>query len=211
MVHVIDWKSRERFADAVEQMHRLRKQVFIDFYKWELTHQDGLEMDQFDTPEALYLFDHDPETGTLVSSLRLLPTTGQHMMKTLFSHLCADDYPRGPHVFEVSRLLYNPVLQNADEATMLRARRRFALAVLEFCRHWNIQELVFVTHPKFLARLVHYNWDLRPLGLPVPDGNQQVAAMRLVLTEETLPNLQAQFKHFEPVLESWPDLSSKAA
>src|SRR5690606_32287662 len=104
MVQVIDWQSRERFSDVVEQMHRLRKEVFIDFYKWGLSHRDGLEIDQFDTPEALYLLDCDPKTGTLASSLRLLPTTGLHMMESLFPHLCANGYPRGDQVFEISRL-----------------------------------------------------------------------------------------------------------
>jgi len=211
MVQIIDWHSREHFADAVEQMHRLRKQVFIDFYKWELAHRDGLEVDQFDTPEALYLFDRDPKTGAVISSLRLLRTTGLHMMESLFSYLCASEQPRGPHVLEASRLLYNPILQTAGEAAVLRARRRFALGVLEFCRHCDIRELIFVTHAKFLARLVSYDWDIRPLGFPAPDGNQQVAAMRLIVTDETLPSLQRQFNHFEPVLECWPDLSSKAA
>lgn len=211
MVQIIEWHNRETFADTIEQIHRLRKQVFIDFYKWNLKHENGLEIDEFDHPEALYLFDRDPATGTVISSMRLLPTTGLHMMEPLFSHLCALDYPRGPHVYEGSRLLYNPVLQAADEATVLRARRRFALGLLEFCQHWGIHELIFVTHAKFLSRLVSYDWDVRPLGLPTMDGAQQVAAMRLILTPDTLYRLQAQFNHFEPVLESWPPAPRKAA
>lgn len=211
MVHVINWEGREQFAEAVEQIHRLRKQVFIDFFKWNLTDQNGLEIDQFDTPDAYYLFDQDPDTGTVISSMRLLPTTRPHMMENLFSHMCAVDWPRGPHVFEVSRLLYNPILQAADDSVMLRARRRFALGLLEFCKLWGINELVFVTHAKFLARLVHYNWDMRPLGLPTLDGDQQVAAMRLSLHSDTLANLRAQFDHFEPVLQSCPPRPQKAA
>ncbi|MCH8685823.1 acyl-homoserine-lactone synthase [Pedomonas mirosovicensis] len=211
MVHVIDWQNRDRFTDAIEQIHRLRKQVFIDFFKWDLTHVNGLEYDQFDTPDAFYLFDQDPETGTVLSSMRLLPTTGPHMMDSLFSHMCAVEWPRGPNVLEVSRLLYNPILQGADEETMLRTRRRFALGLLEFCELWGIRELVFVTHAKFLARLVNYNWDIRPLGLPTIDGSQQAAAMRLILTPETLPNLRTQFNHFEPVLQSHPARPRKAA
>lgn len=211
MVHVIDWQGRAEFADAVEQMHRLRKQVFIDYYKWDLTHENGLETDEFDAAGAYYMFDRDPQTGAVLSSLRLLPTTGRHMMEPLFSHLCAVDYPRGPRVFEASRLLYNPSLLGGDEAAMLRARRRFALGVVEFCRHWGITDLIFVTHAKFLARLVSYDWDLRPLGLPTMDGDQQIAAMRLTITAETLPAIQTQLNHFEPVLESWPESPSKAA
>ncbi|MGK2286820.1 acyl-homoserine-lactone synthase [Pedomonas sp. V897] len=211
MVHVINWQGRARFADAVEQMHRLRKQVFIDFFKWSLTHQNGLEIDQFDTPDAYYLFDQDPDTGAVISSLRLLPTTGPHMMDSLFSHLCAADWPRGPNVFEVSRLLYNPVLQTADEAVVLRARRRLALGILEFCTLWGINELVFVTHAKFLARLLSYDWDIRPLGLPTLEDGQQVAAMRLRLTANTLHNLRTQFRHFEPVLQTCPPRPQKAA
>lgn len=211
MVRVIDWHSREAFSDAVEQMHRLRKQVFIDFYKWNLTAENGLEFDAFDQKEALYLFDQDPGTGTVISSMRLLPTTGMHMMEPLFLKLCAADYPRGPQVYEISRLLYNPVLQNAGEATVLRARRRFALGILEFCQHWGIQELIFVTHAKFLARLVSYDWDIRPLGFPAMDGKQQIAAMRLILAPDTLRKLQVQLNSFEPVLESWPPAPRKAA
>lgn len=211
MVQVIDWHSRETFAGEVEQMHRLRKQVFIDHYKWNLTHENGLEIDRFDHSDALYMFDRDPETGTVLSSLRLLPTTGDHMMEPLFLHLCAAGYPRGPHAYEVSRLLYNPRLQGADKNTILRVRRRLLLGLVEFCRLWGIRDLVFVTHQKFLARLVSYDWEIRPLGLSARDGTQQISAMRLLITPDTLHRLRAQFRMFEPVLKSWPPVPRKAA
>lgn len=211
MVQVIDWQSRERFSDVVEQMHRLRKEVFIDFYKWGLSHRDGLEIDQFDTPEALYLLDCDPKTGTLASSLRLLPTTGLHMMESLFPHLCANGYPRGDQVFEISRLFYNPAIQKTGGAALIRAHHRILLGLVEFARHADIQDLIFVTHAKFMARLISYDWDIRPLGFPAADGDQQITAMQLTITAETLPNLQRQFNLFEPVLQSWPDLAAKAA
>lgn len=211
MVQVIDWHSRQAFADEVEQMHRLRKQVFIDFYKWNLKHENGLEIDQFDHPDALYMFDRDPETGALVSSLRLLPTTGHHMMEPLFSHLCEEGYPRGPHVYEVSRLLYNPLLQNESKETVFQVRQRLLLGLVEFCQQWGIRDLIFVTHAKFLARLVSYDWEIVPLGLSVMDGDQQISAMRLMLAPDTLKRLQTQFNVFEPVLQSWPPVPRKAA
>lgn len=211
MVYVIDWQGRDAHADAVEQMHRLRKTVFVDFFKWNLQHTGGLEFDEYDTPDALYIFDQDPGTGTVISSMRLLPTTGPHLMSEKFTHLCNEASPRGPHVFEISRLLYNPILKDAGDEVMLRARCRFGLGLLEFCRAWDIHELVFVTHAKFLDRLVNYNWDIRPLGLPSQDGNSQISAMRLILTPATLSNLQRQFNYFEPVLQAYPIKHKKAA
>ena len=211
MVRVIDWHDREAYSQTVEQIHRLRKEVFIDHYKWDLAHENGLEIDQFDQPEALYLFDQDPQTGMIVSSMRLLPTTGVHMMEPLFAHLCAADYPRGPHVLEVSRLLYNPRIQGESMSTILRIRHRLLLGMLEFCAQWGVQDLIFVTHAKFLARLVSYDWDIRPLGLPAMDGQQQISAMHLLLTPDTLPRLQNQFNQFDPVLQNCPAIPRKAA
>lgn len=86
-----------------EQMGRYRREVFINQLGWELNTVNGMELDEFDGPDAVYVCSHDDE-GQVSGVARLLPTTASYLMEKVFPQLWgAKPLPRDPKIWELSR------------------------------------------------------------------------------------------------------------
>jgi N-acyl-L-homoserine lactone synthetase len=86
------------------KMARYRHRVFIETLGWPLTTDGtGMELDQFDRPDTIYINGVD-ERGTMVASARLLSTVRPYLLSELFPQLMHGlPLPRSPSVWEVSR------------------------------------------------------------------------------------------------------------
>ncbi|MCA3561809.1 MAG: GNAT family N-acetyltransferase [Aestuariivirga sp.] len=86
-----------------EQMHRLRARQFLDRRGWRVRVEDGKEIDDFDALVPIYAL-LVSDGGRLVGSLRLLRTTGPHMLADLFPETMGTaSVIRDPQVWESSR------------------------------------------------------------------------------------------------------------
>jgi len=86
-----------------EQMGHYRREVFINQLGWELNSVNGMELDEFDGSEAVYVCSQDDE-GNVNGVARLLPTTGPYLMEKVFPQLWAGNkLPRDPQIWELSR------------------------------------------------------------------------------------------------------------
>lgn len=91
--------------DAFRQMYSLRARQFSLRRGWRVTVKDGLEIDCFDSHEInpLYVCVVSDE-NQLLASLRLLPTTGPHMLADVFPEVMGETGPiRHPLIWESSR------------------------------------------------------------------------------------------------------------
>lgn len=87
----------------MDEMHRLRKQVFHDRLKWEVCVEGDWEVDSFDDEDPLYVLSVDSE-NRLQGSLRLLPTTGPNMLRDVFGQITRNfGTVSNPMVWESSR------------------------------------------------------------------------------------------------------------
>jgi len=103
MIIVIDALNRDRFGDLVEEMFRLRARVFRDRLGWDVTIRDGLERDLYDELDPAYVLSLDSD-GRVVGCMRLLQTTGPHMLADVFSDILDGDPPlRSPQIWEATR------------------------------------------------------------------------------------------------------------
>lgn len=86
---------------------------------WQLEGRgDGMELDQFDRPDTAYVIARD-ESGEVIGSARLLPTTGPYLLGEVFPQLLHGlPVPSSPAVWELSRFA----------AVDLAARRTSALS-----------------------------------------------------------------------------------
>jgi N-acyl-L-homoserine lactone synthetase len=90
-------------ADILDKMFRLRAKVFNDRLGWQVKVRDDRETDRFDELNPLYVVETDEQRNVL-ASLRLLPTTGPHMLSDVFNELMAPELIiRSPRVLESSR------------------------------------------------------------------------------------------------------------
>jgi acyl-homoserine lactone synthase len=198
MVNLITSYNREKFRGQLEAMHRDRKKVFVDALKWDVPVVDGqYEMDQFDTDAAIYLIASDPQRQRHIGSVRLLPTTGPHLMSEIFPFLCENGVPVGEDVWEITRLCTAP---SRDIEPRL-IRRRLATAMCEFGLLYGINKYTCVTHIQYLSHLLALGWECEPLGDPKDVNGEVIGAMSISVTPATLQMFREKLDSRTPVLQ----------
>jgi N-acyl-L-homoserine lactone synthetase len=176
-----------------------RKSVFVDRLKWDVPVVDGrYEVDAFDDEHAVYLIATRPGTSEHLGSVRLLPTTRRHILGDLFPMLVDGDVPRGPDVFEVTRLCTSPLL--ADWEAHNAIREQLATALIEYALTVGITRYTMMTHMAYLSQLLATGWDVEPLGLPRDVGGEMLGALQVNVNAATLQRFRAKFGLSESVL-----------
>lgn len=87
----------------LEDVGRYRHKVFVETLGWDLATEHGLERDQFDHEDTLYLAARD-DALDVVGVARLLPTTSPYLLGEVFPQLMGGAPPPcDPKVWELSR------------------------------------------------------------------------------------------------------------
>jgi N-acyl-L-homoserine lactone synthetase len=164
-----------------------RKRLFVDLLGWEVPVADGrFEIDQFDGEFATYLIATDPR-GEHIGSLRLLPTTGAHILGDLFSCLCDEDIPRGETVAEITRLCLPARLGATGR---LAVRNRLISAMIDHALRSGISTLTGVVAWDFLEQILGMGWCATALGNPRRISGARLGAFRIDINAST-PDLLA--------------------
>jgi len=80
-----------------------RHKVFVERLGWQLKAENGLEFDQFDRPDTVYVIARD-EDDDVIGCARLLPTTRPYLLGEVFPELLNGlPPPASPEVWELSR------------------------------------------------------------------------------------------------------------
>jgi acyl homoserine lactone synthase len=103
MLQLIVNSSYADFREYLGEMFRLRARVFSGRLGWDVSVVDGIERDQYDDLEPVYILQRDRDER-VCGCVRLLPTTGPTMLRDMFPQLLRDaPMPWGPRVWETSR------------------------------------------------------------------------------------------------------------
>lgn len=199
MVLLVHSGNRDLYRRELDSMHRDRKTVFIDMHGWNLTAAGDREYDQFDIDEAVYLIEADPTTGQHICSMRLLPSTGPHLLSDVFPQLCDEAVPRGEHIWEVTRICFEPSMRGKERRWMLK---HITLAAAEFGLLHGIRQFTVMAYLSFLPEVLSLGWDSQPLGVPKPvDDKEPVVAFTVNVTPEVLQRFRSDWNVSAPVLE----------
>jgi len=199
MIDLVLPEARFDFAAPLMQMHHDRKQVFVDRFGWELPARGSwLEVDEFDNDFAVYLLARSAEGGH-DGSVRLLPSEQPHMLERLFSSLCPASVPRGPDIWEISRLVANPDNFAAGTA-VLKVHRLLALALVEFALLNGISRYTLVAEPARIPALLSVGWTVTPLGLATEIDGMALQALQIEIHEGTLAQMRRRTRIEGPVL-----------
>jgi len=80
-----------------------RQKVFIEMLGWDLHAHDGMELDQFDRPDTLYMVSQD-DNGSVNGCARLLPTNQPYLLGEVFPELMQGlPIPCSADIWELSR------------------------------------------------------------------------------------------------------------
>lgn len=173
---------------SLKAMFEARKRVFVDLLKWDVPVLDGrFEVDQFDDTNAQYLIIGDRD-GRHLASTRLLLTTRDHILDSLFPQLCATKLPRGPRVREITRFCLDP---RVGALARREARNVLVSALVEHALTNGIDTYTGVAEFGWLQQILAFGWRCRPLGLPQVVHGRMLGALALDITIET-PDLLAR-------------------
>ncbi|MBA85255.1 acyl-homoserine-lactone synthase [Thalassobius sp. S69A] len=145
MIIVIDALNRHLFKDMLSDMHALRQQV--------LGPQSGTAetVDTFDQLNPAYVVHLGPK-GQITGSLRLLQTTGPHMLSDSLSEILAGEAPlRSARLWEASQVFVD---LNAPEAARITAT--LMTSALEYARRAGVLDMVVLLNPQMDQMLSHF-------------------------------------------------------
>lgn len=164
-------------------MHRLRTRVFKEMLKWDVkVDSDGLEVDQFDLPEAVYLLALD-ESRRVIGNWRLLPTSGPTMIRDVWpQYLKSLPMPEAEDVWEASRFAIS-VLDGDPKKVAEQTQRTIGemfCALTELCMHVGIKE-IYTLYDERIARVIK-RIDCQPCRIsdkmPIDGANCQIGAFK---------------------------------
>lgn len=199
MIYVVTKENSHNYSAELRRMHELRHKVFVEQMGWEdLRSPDGLERDQFDTSDAVYLL--LIEDAKMVGSHRLIPTNRPHLFSDIFPHLCdVRGVVQGPNVYELNRTCVDEALLGPKGS--VRVRKILMTGLMEFCVLAGMEYLTVLARVDILDRYTRIGWNLRPLGVPtVIDGVPQVAVSAKT-DQAALDVMRAACRIREPLLE----------
>jgi len=165
-----------------------RKRLFVDLLGWDVpVKDDRFEIDAFDDAHATYITAVG-QRGEHVGSMRLLPTTRQHILGSLFATLCDDPVPAGHSIFEITRLCL-PVRLGASGR--LATRNRLISAMVDHALLSGITTLTGVVAWSFLEQILLMGWRCEPLGRPTMIEGSRLGAFRIDLDDHSSASLAA--------------------
>ena len=119
MIKIIVGNDAEN-QDILHKCFKLRHKIFVIEKKWEaLRRSDGLEIDQFDTNDAIHIAFLDNDD--VVAYSRLLPTTKPHLLSDVYPQMIngAINY-RQNHVYEWTRFCVEGKYRESRKRTSTR-------------------------------------------------------------------------------------------
>lgn len=191
MSGIVVARSTEMFRnrDLTEKMFRFRHKVFREKLNWEVKSHDGMERDDYDDLNPIYMVSRNSRKE-VEGSWRLLPTTGPYMLKDTFPQLLrGEKAPENPAVWEISRFAVSPAA-NSDRVQAKLNKVTFAMikGALEFAEENGIRHYVFATSVA-LERL------FKVLGLPVYRfGDRKAQRIGKVLSVACWVDINDQFR-----------------
>ncbi len=128
MMHTISGTVQNFSSEFESAIAQYRHRIFIERLGWQLPVENGMERDQFDRPDTLYIIARDA-SGAICGCARLLPTTRPYLLGEIFPNLLAGAaVPRDKHTWELSRFAAASIDATAETATDAARNTRALLA-----------------------------------------------------------------------------------
>lgn len=192
MIRVIQSKDAAKEPRLMDQMFRLRAETFDERLKWDVEVQDGWERDSFDDLNPLYLLSVD-QNGILQGALRLLPTTGPHMLRDVFGVLMEDDEPVvSPLIWESTRFCVSPKLASIrTENRLNRVTGELLAGIVEVGQQAGLTSVISVYDARMKRVLRLAGCPADEIGSPTKIGKVMTYAGLFAIDAPMLSRIQA--------------------
>lgn len=171
---------------ALRTMFEARKRVFVDLLKWDVPVLEGAyEIDQFDTPDAIYLILTD-KNGCHRASTRLLRTDRAHILGDLFSHLCDGPVPVRGDFLEITRFCIDPTLARAERR---EGRDQLVTALVDYARANGVTGYTAVATQAWFRQIAGFGWRCHALGCGGRISGEPLVALQIDIDRDTPDDL----------------------
>ncbi len=209
MIYIVSAENRRRFFNLLTEMHRQRKAVFIDRLRWPLEESAGLEIDCYDSADALYLIEAQADTDAVTASARLLPTTRPHLLSEHFLDLCEEPPPAGANVWEATR--FCPAPDTPSGLPRRQALGRMVAGIMETAFLFGVDQVTYVADAALAPMALALGWDARSLGPGRGRGRHKVQAFAARIDGSGLRRVRETFNIREPLIRFVPGDVARAA
>lgn len=191
-VQIIDQNS-EPDPSTLDAIFRLRSEVFKERLAWDVASYNGREMDEFDSPDAIYGAVFNDDDGEIEGCFRFLPTTGRYMLKDTFPDLLhGRPAPNDAAILESTRFAVLPRgWRHNQKLSLIDITAQLLAAQLEYCLAHGIEKVVSVTDVRFERILRSAGLLCQRFGPPIRMGKMLVVAGWLEATEDNLRSVEA--------------------
>ena len=202
MIRLVQGRNRRNHPREVDEMFRLRAEVFRDRMGWDVTVRDGWEIERFDEIDPLYLLCLD-EHEMVRGSVRLLPTTGPNMLNDVFSELLPAGVPvRSALMWESSRFsVDHRSLAERTENKINRVTGELLIGIFDVAARAGLEFIVSVYDVMMGRVLRRAGCHAEPLGPAMLVGKTMSYAGLFEVGPEMMANLRAASGIAEDVIE----------
>lgn len=200
MIFLVTGENRGEFYRELTEMHRQRKRVFVDQLGWQLECAEGLETDEFDGPEAIYLL--LVERDELLASARMLQTDRPHLLGSVFPYLCPDGVPTGQTIWESTRFCPSPdVLDPAEKRRLLGV---MIAGMIEAALLFGVDQITFVAGGALKPVALAAGWAAKPLGPTIKSRGDRLTACVADATPDGLRRVREKHGLLQPLVRYAP-------
>ncbi|WP_171240587.1 acyl-homoserine-lactone synthase [Ruegeria sp. HKCCA5491] len=200
MIIVIDGINQHKFKDVLDEMYQLRARVFGDRLGWDVNIVNGRERDQFDDLHPAHVVSINDD-GDVVGCMRLLQTTGPHMLSDVFHSILDGEPPiRSAQVWEATRFCVDTkkLSHGRGKNTVSYVTSEVMIGSFEYAMAAGVLDSVAVIDPvmnRVLQRSGNAPYDY--VGTAKPMGKVVAMAALMDCSEERISGIRdyAGIKH----------------
>ena len=176
----------ELFTDVL----KARRDSFFMQRNWDLPEVDGMEFDQYATPQSRWIAVH--HLGEVMAGVRLTPTTARcgiysymirdaqmGLLETIPQDLLFENAPVAPHVWEVTRGF---VAHNIPSTIRRKVHTRLVMEMVRASRAEGINQMVALLPSNWSRWAKRCALDMAPAGRVMDMGGINYQAVSLDFT-----------------------------
>jgi acyl homoserine lactone synthase len=192
-MQILQGTTRDFSPEIQNAISQYRHAIFIERLGWDLPVQDGLEQDQFDRDDTLYVVTRDPDTAEISGCARLLPTTKPYLLGEIFPHLMnGQPAPAQSDVWELSRFASMDLRATPSQSSThnaARQTRNLLAASVSIAVSYGAKRLITVSPLGVERLLMRMGVNSHRAGPPVLVDGKPVFACWIELDAQTLSAL----------------------
>lgn len=202
MIQAFSISDAHVYGDALPQMHRLRKKIFVDAQQYKVPTWDEMEYDAYDTPAAVYGIWRD-DAGAARGVMRLNPTTRPYMIEDVWpDSVTSMPLPKSADIWEATRCGIDHDLPKQQRD---RVGHELMLAYQELGLRLGARALVAVSEPWVWDRMCsRRGWLITMIGEAFEYDGWTLIPVMMPISRAILQRMRENTGIYESVLEASP-------